>query len=288
VGVSRHPSAHPLLRGIRAVLDSYPGDRVMVGEVNLGSPDLLAPYYGAGDELQLVFNFALLWAPWDPAAWAGRIDDSEAALTPRGAWPVWVLSNHDTPRHRTRYGGSEGRARVAATVLLTLRGTPFLYAGEELGLLDADVDAAARVDPGGRDGCRAPIPWDPSPGHGWPAAPWLPWPPDPSSTDATTRAGDAGSILHLYRRLLGARRRSPALRGGAWDRIDGPPEVLAYQRADGDDRRQVWANFADRAVVCDPRPGDWTVDVASAGPATDGRPWDGRLGAEEAVVVRPG
>ncbi len=157
-GVHDNPGVHPLLRGIRAVLDGYPGDRVMVGEVNLGSAAQLAPYYGAGDELHMVFNFSLLWAPWDAAHWSERIAESEAALAPADAWPVWVLSNHDTPRHRTRHGGSEDRARVAATVLLTLRGTPFLYAGEELGLDDAEVPEAARVDPGGRDGCRAPHP----------------------------------------------------------------------------------------------------------------------------------
>ena len=149
---SDHPGAHPLLRGIRVVLDSYPGDRVMVGEVNLGAAALLAPYYGAGDELHMVFNFSLLWAPWDAERWAERIVESEAALTPAGAWPVWVLSNHDTPRHRTRYGDSEARARVAATVLLTLRGTPFLYAGEELRKIRLGLSDVDSHDPG--DGNR--------------------------------------------------------------------------------------------------------------------------------------
>ena len=99
-----------------------------------------------------------------------------------------MLSNHDNPRHRTRYG-SEARARAAAVLLLTLRGTPFLYAGEELGLEDAVVPPERVVDPGGRDGCRAPIPWTAAPGHGWPAEPWLPWPPEP---DAAQRRGPAG------------------------------------------------------------------------------------------------
>ncbi|MDQ2825526.1 MAG: alpha-amylase family glycosyl hydrolase, partial [Actinomycetota bacterium] len=172
-GVHNHPAAHPLIQGIRRVLDGYPGERAMVGEVNLGSAALLAPYYGAGDELHMVFNFSLLHSPWDASRWAALIAESESALTPAGAWPVWVLSNHDTPRHRSRYGGSEARARVAALVLLTLRGTPFLYAGEELGLLDAEIPAEAMVDPGGRDGCRAPVPWDGTPGHGWAGDPWL-------------------------------------------------------------------------------------------------------------------
>jgi len=283
VGVHDQAGTHPLLRSIRAVLEAYPDDRVMVGEVNLGSPALLAPYYGDGDELHLVFNFSLLWAPWDPAAWAARIAESEAALTPCGAWPVWVLSNHDTPRHRTRYGGSEARARVAATVLLTLRGTPFLYAGEELGLMDAEVPPPARVDPGGRDGCRAPIPWDDGPGHGWAGRPWLPWPPEPGSTNAAAQTRDGGSVLHLYRRLLEVRRRSPALQSGDWQLLDAPAGVLAYARTSGADRRQVWANFGDEAVDGCGDPTGWAVEVSSMGD----RRWDGRLGPAEAVVLRP-
>jgi alpha-glucosidase len=280
VGVHDHPSAHPLLRGIRAVLDSYPGDRVMVGEVNLGSAALLVPYYGAGDELQMVFNFSLLWAAWDGLQWAERIAESEAALTPSGAWPVWVLSNHDTPRHRTRYGGSEARARVAATVLLTLRGTPFLYAGEELGLLDAAVPEHRRVDPGGRDGCRAPIPWDAGPLHGWRAEPWLPWPPDPATRSRSTLAADEGSILHLYRRLLACRRASPALHAGTWEPLDAPAGVLAYERRAGADVRRIWANFGDEDVALDRR--GWAVEVSSRGDVGGET-----LRATEAVVLRP-
>jgi alpha-glucosidase len=168
VGVHSDPSTHELLRRIRKVLDSYPGERAIVGEVNLGSASLLAPYYGAGGELHMVFNFSLLRCAWRAEWWAELVLASEKAFGAVGAWPVWVLSDHDVPRHRTRYGGSEARARVAAVVLLTLRGTPFLYASEELGLEDAAVTAADQIDPGGRDGFRAPIPWDPGPGHGWP------------------------------------------------------------------------------------------------------------------------
>src|SRR3546814_6081971 len=83
--------------------------RPMVGEVNLGRPDLLAPYYGDGDELHLVFNFTLQWQPWTAPGWAKMVERAERAFAPNGAWPVWVLSNHDVVRHRTRYGGSEGR-----------------------------------------------------------------------------------------------------------------------------------------------------------------------------------
>src|SRR5207249_6133321 len=115
--------------------------------------------------------------------------------------------------HRSRYGGSEARARAAAVLLLTLKGTPFLYAGEELGLEDADIPPDREVDPGGRDGCRAPVPWDGEAGHGWGTAmePWLPWPPEPERRNAAALRADDGSILHLYRRLLAARRASAAL-----------------------------------------------------------------------------
>jgi alpha-glucosidase len=171
------PRTHAHLRAIRAVLEEYPGDRVMVGEVFLLSTAQVAEYYGRGDELHLAFNFPALFAPWDAAAWREQIERVTDALAPRTAWPTWVFSNHDNARHRTRYG-SEASARAAAVLLLTLRGTPFLYSGEELGLEDADVPPERRLDPGGRDGCRAPIPWTASGWHGWASGrPWLPWPP---------------------------------------------------------------------------------------------------------------
>ncbi len=285
-GVHDHPATHPLLRGIRQVLDAYPGDRVMVGEVNLGSAALLAPYYGADDELHMVFNFSLLHARWDAARWAALVEESEAALKPADAWPVWVLSNHDTPRHRSRYGGSEPRARVAAAVLLTLRGTPFLYAGEELGLTDAEIPADAKVDPGGRDGCRAPVPWDRAANYGWADDPWLPWPPEAGTRNATAQEADSASILHLYRRLLAARRDSPALHGGEWRRLPAAPGVLAYERRSRDDVRRVVANFGDDLVVRVAATEGWAVEISTDGHG-EGGPWDGRLRPESAVVLRP-
>ncbi|HET9772413.1 MAG TPA: alpha-amylase family glycosyl hydrolase [Acidimicrobiia bacterium] len=284
VDVHDHPGTHELLRGVRTVLDSYPGDRVMVGEVTLASADLVAPYYGNDDELPLVFNFALLFAPWDAARWAALVEESERALAARGAWPVWVLSNHDRARHRSRYGGSEARARVAAVVLLTLRGTPFLYAGEELGLEDAVLTADQRVDPGGRDGSRAPVPWTPERPHGWPARPWLPFPPEPEGRNAVTQAADPASVLGLYRRLLAARRASPALQGGDWIRGEAEPPLLVYERRTADDRRVVAANFGATRRHLD-LPGAWTVDVAGDH-RRDGSSWDGALEGETAVVLR--
>ncbi|WP_312290486.1 alpha-amylase family glycosyl hydrolase, partial [Stutzerimonas nitrititolerans] len=139
------PYSHEVLRGIRRVVDSYPGERVLVGEVNIRSTERVLQYYGAGDELHMSFNFAPLDAPWEPVMFRTCIRDVELLLAPAGAWPTWVLSNHDNSRQRSRYHGSLRSARAAAVMLLTLRGTPFIYQGEELGLEDAQIGAEDRV-----------------------------------------------------------------------------------------------------------------------------------------------
>ncbi len=307
-GTNDHERTHELLRAIRRLLDSYPGDRAMVGEVYLLSTAKVARYYGAGDELHLAFNFPPLYAAWEAPVWRRRIERVIEELEPRSAWPTWVLSNHDNPRHRTRYG-SEARARAAAVLLLTLRGTPFLYQGEELGLEDAAVPPDRVVDPGGRDGCRAPVPWTAEAPHGWAGAePWLPFPPDAGARSVEAQRADESSILHLYRRLLAARRASAALRAGDFAFLDDAADVtggvLVYERragggrnrgagdAGGDaaggggDRRVVAVSFVaePRAVALG---GDWVVEVASDG-GGEGEPFRGTLAPDQAVVLRPG
>jgi alpha-glucosidase len=253
-----YEGTHALLRGIRGVLEECPG-RMMVGEVNLRETSLIAPYLGEDDELHLAFDFESLDLPWDAGAWRARIAHVEAVMGER--WPTWVFSNHDQPRIRTRLGGSEARARAALLMLLTLRGTPFLYAGDELGLEDAEVPPERVVDPGGRDACRAPIPWTAGPGHGWPADPWLPWPPEPAARSVEAQRADDSSILHLCRAALALRRGSPALRLGTLELLDDVPGgVLAYERAHGDDRRLVWLSFGADAVA--PPPG-WAAELAT-------------------------
>jgi alpha-glucosidase len=280
------PRSHLWVREIRRLLDTYPGERMIVGEVYLLSTKLVATYYGRGDELHLAFNFPPLYAPWEAAAWRRRIERVVEEIHPVG-WPTWVLSNHDNMRHRSRYGGSEARARAAAVLLLGLRGTPFLYQGEELGLEDADVPPEREVDPGGRDGCRAPIPWEPGPGHGWPAEPWLPWPPEPDVRNVASLRADPGSILHLYRRLLAARSASCALHGGDFDWLETPEGVLAWVRHDPatGDRRAVAVNFTAEERPC-PIPGDWTVEVATSA-ADERQPFPGVLAPDAACVLRP-
>ena len=274
---------HELLRDMRRLLESYPGDRMMVGEVYILSTERVATYYGEGDELHLAFNFPPLHAPWDAAIWRRRIDRVIEEMEPRRAWPSWVLSNHDTPRHRTRYG-SEARARAAAVMLLSLRGTPFLYAGEELGLEDAAVPPDRVVDPGGRDGCRAPIPWDDSANHGWAGAdPWLPWPPDADARSLARQRADGGSILHLYRRLLAARRASPALATGQFEWLECPAGALVYRRVSGTDERTVAVNFTEDSVRVDAARGK-RVLVSSDGHGED-ELFDGELGPDQGVVL---
>ena len=277
VGTHDFEGTHALLRGIRAVLEEYPG-RMMVGEVNLTRTELIAPYLGDDDELHLAFDFESLWVPWEPAAWRSRIAHVEAVMGAR--WPTWVFSNHDQPRIRTRLGGSEARARAALVLLLTIRGTPFLYAGEELGLEDAVVPPERVVDPGGRDGCRAPIPWTAGDGHGWPADPWLPWPPEPAQQSVAAQREDPGSFLALARALLALRSGSGPLRDGALELLDdAPAQVLAYERRAGEERRRVWVNFGRGAV---PLPGGWESELRTHA-AAPGEP----LAADAAAILRP-
>jgi len=280
VPIHDYEDTHVHLREIRKVLDSYEGDRTTVGEVYLMSTKRVATYYGDDDELHMSFNFPPLWAPWDAAAWRRRIERVVEELDPREAWPTWVLSNHDVRRHRTRYG-SEAAARAAAVVLLTLRGTPFLYAGEELGLEDAHIPEDRVLDPGGRDGCRAPLPWDGSPTHGWSTEdPWLPWPPGADDgQNVAAQADDQTSVLALYRRLLELRRGSPALATGAFAWVDGAPDgVLVYRRQAGDESWTVAVNFTSEGRQ---------VEVAGELALTsDGAPFSATLGPHQAVLLR--
>lgn len=268
------PETHALLREIRAVLDSYPGDRMAVGEVVLLTIEGILGHLGSPDapELHLAFNFPPMHHGWDASAWRTSIRTTVDAYTAVGATPTWVLSNHDVVRHRTRYGGSEAVARAAAVLLMTLPGTAFLYAGEELGLEDAVVPTERVLDPGGRDGCRAPIPWDGTPNHGWAAAePWLPWPPETETRNVAAQAADPTSILHLYRRLAALRRRL----SGPLRLLDGPEGTVVFER----DTHTIAVNFTDEAVALHL---DGILEVSSL---TDRNALDGHLEPHEAVVA---
>ena len=282
VVLTHHDTAAPLIRRIRETVDAA-GDNMIIGEVVTGDLEVQAAYQGEGDGVNCSVNFASVWAPWERDAWRLLVAATEEAYEHAGhRWPSYVLSNHDNQRHRTRYGGGEARARAAAVLLLTLRGTPFLYAGEELGLDDAVVPEDRIVDPGGRDGCRAPIPWTGEPGHGWGPDPWLPFPPRPEIRNVEAQRDGEATMLRLYRSLLRARRASPALQAGSLELLDLHAEVLSYRRVHGDDERVVHVSFSDDAVEV---AGGGDVVITSAGAA--GGAFDGTLPAGEAVVLRP-
>lgn len=242
------PEVHDLYRNWRKIADSYPGDRVLVGEVYLFDPEKSAAYV-APNELNLAFNFLLVWVTWDAAAFKDAIARPLEALDKVGASGAWILSNHDVERHVTRFGGGEAglrRGRAAALLLLSLPGTVFIYQGEELGLDQADVPDDQRQDPvfkrtggilKGRDGCRVPIPWDEHPhGYGFSISePWLPAPDGWGSKAVSVQMQDPGSILNLYRTALAARRASDALTHGEFKWIDVPSGCLGFKRqTDGD------------------------------------------------------
>jgi alpha-glucosidase len=282
------PFGHELLRRIRSLLDGYAHEPMMVGEVYLlrdgESASYLGDLDGGAPELHLSFDFRPLHTPWDADRLQRALSKMETDFVePR--WPTFVLSNHDQPRQRTRCG-SEARARASAVMALTVRGTPFLYAGEELGLEDGIVPAHRVVDPDGRDGCRAPMPWtadgDDEVGHGWPVRPWLPFPANAGTHAAASQIGDPASMHSLYRQLLALRHERPVLRRGSIEFAPVDGDVIRYERRLGDQRVVVLVNVGDRAVA-------WPVDVTDAtvllstdrirtGPG-------GELGADEAVVV---
>jgi alpha-glucosidase len=284
------PATYPLLGGMREVLAAYEGDRVAVGEVVLVGDDIperTAAHTGP-DRLHLAFDFTGLLRRWgDAPSWRRGIARVEAAFDDgRGRWPTIPFGNHDQPRLRTRWGGSEAVARAAAVLQLGLRGTPVLYAGDELGLTDADVPADQQVDPGGRDGCRAPLPWTPATGHGWPATPWLPFPPDAADRSVEALRDDPSSILWLYKRLIAARKASPALTRGSLELLElpGGDGVVAWDRVQGDDRRRVLVSMADDEVAL---PAGWAVEVASHGDGIGDRRAQQVLAPGQAVVLRP-
>jgi alpha-glucosidase len=249
-----HADVHRMLRAIRAVVDEYP-ERMLVGEIGLYDPVEVAKYYGRGDELHLGFNFSFLRCTWSAAEFRREVERFERALPPEG-WPDAVLSNHDVPRHATRYDHAklgEDRTRVAAMMLLTLRGTPFLYYGEEIGMRNVAIPDERLQDPIARtlhprlsrDPERTPMQWADAPGAGFTSGePWLPIGADAASRNVAAQRSDPASLLRLYRDLIALRRRTPALHAGDWRALDAPDDVLAFERRAGASRARVALNFS--------------------------------------------
>ena len=292
------PEVHAIAAEMRAIADSYgaggQGERVLIGEIYLPVERLMHYYGRERAEVHLPFNFQLVDAPWEAPVLATLIARYEAALPP-GGWPNWVLGNHDRPRVAAKRG--EAQARVAAMLLLTLRGTPTLYYGDELGLSDVAIppeqvqDPRELREPGlglGRDPVRTPMPWDGSQNAGFTTGePWLPLHADWPTRNVAQMSEDPHSILALYRRLLALRRAHPALSIGDIELLETEGDVLAYQRRHGAERLIVALNLGKRPHRLELP--DWARDcrpmlstVVDATPAADGAVL---LQADEGVIL---
>ncbi|MGD8821422.1 MAG: alpha-amylase family glycosyl hydrolase [Anaerolineae bacterium] len=250
-----HPDAHAIYREFRQVLDSYNGQnpRMTIGEIHIFDWEEWASYYGQSlDELHMPFNFQLLNIPWQASRVRSTVNDLESALPP-GAWPNYVLGNHDESRLATRIGPAQ--ARVAAMLLLTLRGTPTMYYGDEIGMADVPIPPERQQDPWGlrvpglgRDACRTPMQWTAAAYAGFSApdtpALWLPLAADYQEVNVERQLADPHSLLNLYRRLLAYRRNSPALSWGDYQPVDGAPaDCFLYRRHTDEERLLVALNF---------------------------------------------
>ena len=301
------PDLPALIDRFRAIVDTYPG-RMSVGELFVGTTEgaaaLTAPRH-------LVFDWELLTRPWSAPAFRAALRRRERAFGP-DRWPTVVLSNHDQPRHAARLADSAGAAgpdrdaiaRAAAVLALTVRGTPFLYYGEEIGMGDVAIPPDESIDPPAarvgpdfpwwdRSQSRTPMPWDDGPAAGFTSGrPWLRIGGDAAERNVQAQSRDSGSVLACYRRVLAARRELPSLQDGIETLVDGvDPDVLAYRRrGSGDDVLVAVAFNAGGARVRLPRPPRgrrWRAVVGSdpepADVAADGRTLE--LRGREAVVL---
>jgi alpha-glucosidase len=251
------PEIHEVVADMRNLLDGY-ADRVLIGEIYLPLERLVA-YYGRDLRgAHLPFNFQLIFAAWSAPGVARLVAEYEAALPP-GGWPNWVLGNHDQKRIATRIGAAQ--ARVAAMMLLTLRGTPTLYYGDEIGMENVPIppdrvqDPWGRREPGlglGRDPARTPMPWDEGPNAGFSTGtPWLPLGPDHRTRNVAALARDPHSILSLYRSLIALRRAHPALHAGAYAPVLATEDVFAFERHAEGERVLVALNFGQATRMLD-------------------------------------
>jgi alpha-glucosidase len=242
-----------VVSGLRRVVDEFE-DRALLGEIYLPMERLMA-YYGRDlSGVHLPFNFQLLQSAWDARGISHFIDRYEGAL-PRGGWPNWVLGNHDNSRIASRVGLAQ--ARVAAMLLLTLRGTPTLYYGDELGMADVAIPAGRIQDPFekrvpgvglGRDPCRTPMQWDDSRHAGFTRGePWLPVSDDHAAVNVHEEDREPTSFLSLYRKLLSLRRAHPALSLGEYEPIAATGDLLAYIRRAQEGRLLIVLNLGNQA-----------------------------------------
>jgi alpha-glucosidase len=287
------PEVIKAIEEMRDVLEEFPGERLLIGEVYLPLERLVA-YYGPNLRgTHFPFNFGLMWVSWKAADVLQLIRDYEAALPP-SAWPSWVLGNHDQPRVASRLGPAQ--ARVGMMLLLTLRGTPTLYYGDELGLEDVPIspeevrDSFGLSVPGqGRDPERTPMPWNDFQNAGFTAGhPWLPLGKDHPAMSVAVQQQNENSMLALTRELLDLRRRELALSTGDWAPAAVDGDVLAYMRGAGDSSMIVVLNLDSVPKVVRFAPDVHGAIVLSTLPGRRGEAVAKRveLRGDEGIVIR--
>ncbi|MFD2247849.1 alpha-amylase family glycosyl hydrolase [Pontibacter ruber] len=289
------PEVHQIVRMMRQVLDSY-HERMMIGEIYLPI-DKLMTYYGTDNSgAHLPFNFLLLSLPWDAAQIASTIGQYEGAL-PTGGWPNWVLGNHDQPRITSRVGKSQ--ARVAAMLLLTLRGTPTIYYGDEIGMRDVAIPPEEVQDPQGlnmpdlylsRDPSRTPMQWNDQANGGFSESkPWLRLPDNYRRLNVQAQEQDPYSMLSLYRKLLKLRHEEPALNIGTYVPVPPEGQVLSFIRQHESQRFLIVLNLSHRPVFFKPRNLSCRGRIAIATyPEREGEAFNNStsLAGDEGLVIR--
>ncbi len=258
------PETHDICRKIRSLVDEWPGDRALIGEIFARAPSVAASYQGNGrDELHMAFNMELLFLRWNAKSFAKALDRWYGAL-PADGWPNLTLSNHDQPRHATRFRArsadvTRARLEIAAMLMLAARGTPFLYYGEELGMKNEKIPRTEIRDPTGktfwplpfgRDGERTPMQWTSAVNAGFTeetARPWLRVGSDSKTSNVATAMRDTESLWHWYRALIETRKESAALTSGNFAFISrGERGILAFLRSEGTEMAACYLNFSRR------------------------------------------
>lgn len=276
---SSQPEMYPLLRDIRKIVDSYP-NRYVVGETFLAD-SAHARTYIAPDKLHAGFDYRYAHSQWSAASFGHAIQYWDA-LHGDEAWPNYFLNNHDTPRSTTRFKADtyDRRTRLLAAMHLTVRGTPFLYYGEEIGMRDITVLPTELQDPvgkrywpfnKGRDGCRSPMQWDSSPFAGFSGGkPWLKIHPDYPKRNVAIQQEEPDSLFNFYRSLIALRREHTPLHQGSQELLPlFHTNVLAYKRTTKDEQCLVVLNFSKTPETY-PLPvtdqGEWVVVFAGNTP----------------------
>lgn len=280
------PEMLPFLVELRCLLDEYP-ERYAVGETFLSDdPAEAAASYIGNDRLHAAFNFSFSHCKWDPGQFLRAIQHWEACLG-EDSWPTYVLNNHDFHRSASRYGRGEDdrRLKVAAAMLLTLRGTPYLYYGEEIGMRDVKVGRAEIQDPigkrywpipVGRDGCRSPMQWNASQYAGFSeASPWVKVHPNYSTRNVESQQKDPHSLFHFYCKLIQLRKELPALRSGMFlPLVHEPRYVFSYLRQTPGQTILVALNFSRRKLP-----------LMLSGRMITGQPWQLALSSREDALT---